>query len=531
MTGTIPDGPTTCTTRTAGLLLAVVLAVQLASYLPRLSDTFQFNRFNRDDTESYVALGRSLAQGRGYTRSLDPDHHVPHKLFPPGVPLMVAGAAVVSDSLMGPQLLMVGLALANTMLFWRLARRYLPDTVAITAVFLLACSPIYDRLATVVMTEQPTIFCLLVSILAMLRWTDGGCHLDRWAIIAACALGYGLLVKGLLLPLIPAAWVVALLDRRHVTPRRTRLTCTTLLLALAMIPWGAWQLRCMTVEAPGYDGWTQIHDTLSGGQRDGSILSAGEFANVLWTNVTWFVPTRILDAFAGVGWFLNEHAGLSLPAWLAAVILVAATAALLWALWQSSRYRLIGLVLLLTPLMVLIRPSGGSPRFWLAMHPLILIVLMGAGRAAWRRWFGSTRWVGSMSTAGLTALCAAAMLILVVDNVRREPQQGKVWDAFVRICQEAGHATEPDAVIVSHNVVAARLISNRPRTPAGGLDAIPDPATMVSPIYCIVPSADAAAITHRTVPVEAMPGRLHPVAANAYYTLYRVESLKAPIRQ
>ena len=176
-------------------LLLVVLLIQVLSYAPRLSNTFQFNRFNHDDTECYVALGWSVAEGRGYTRSLDPTYYVPHKLWPPGLPLMVAACAVLSRSLVLPQILMMLFALANSVLLWALARRYLPTTATFLVLLMVVCSPMYDRLATVIMTEQPTLLFILLVLWAFLRWRDSGYASNRFALLTAGGLAYGILVK------------------------------------------------------------------------------------------------------------------------------------------------------------------------------------------------------------------------------------------------------------------------------------------------------------------------------------------------
>src|SRR5579862_7437322 len=111
-------------------LLAALIFVCLLSYCPMISGEFLFNQFNHDDTESYIALGNSLANGRGYTRSLDPAHYVPHQHFPPGFPLLLAVCFLLSPSLLLPQLLIIACSLLNPVLFWLLARRWIPDWLA-----------------------------------------------------------------------------------------------------------------------------------------------------------------------------------------------------------------------------------------------------------------------------------------------------------------------------------------------------------------------------------------------------------------
>src|SRR6185436_5294179 len=113
-------------TRWESACLVSILLLQAASYAPELSSEFRFIQMTgRDDIEAYVALGHSLANGRGYTRSLDEQHFVPHKHWPPGFPLLLAAGFLFGDSLLIPQLLVAGTALANSVLLWLLARRLL----------------------------------------------------------------------------------------------------------------------------------------------------------------------------------------------------------------------------------------------------------------------------------------------------------------------------------------------------------------------------------------------------------------------
>lgn len=130
------------------LLVAVLMLMCLFSYSRMISGDFLFNQFNHDDTESYVALGHSLANGRGYTRSLDPAQHTPHQHFPPGFPILLAAGFAVSSSVLAPQLVVILSALVNPLLFWFLARRWLTDWLALAATALSALAnlrPVGDR--------------------------------------------------------------------------------------------------------------------------------------------------------------------------------------------------------------------------------------------------------------------------------------------------------------------------------------------------------------------------------------------------
>jgi len=513
-------------------LLLITLLIQVLSYAPRLSNTFQFNRFNHDDTECYIALGRSIAEGRGYTRSLDPSYYIPHRLWPPGLPLMVAACALLSRSLMLPQLLMVLFALANSVLLWALARRHLPPGAAFVVLLMVVCSPVYDRLATVIMTEQPTLFFVLLTLWAFHRWSDGGYTLNRFAALVAGGLAYGIIVKGLLLLLVPALWMYALLERASRTGRVVRLRRVTLVLAVALVPWLGWGVRGMITPAAGHDGLTHIQCILSGGKVDGPDLSPTELMAVVWGNVKWFLPSRIVDSLAGAAWFLREHLGLTVPAWAGVLAMLMLALAGVWAIRHFRRHGLLVLTLGLVAALLLIYPGGGSARYWTALHPLMALLVVGFAHTLWSRPRLDRRWA-VLAGGGAIGLVVATMLaILILDNVWREPQGGTTWARFVQICQQARTCTPADAVICSHNHVAARIISERPAWPSDADFAVVQAnAPAARPVFLVVPSPRTVARTGRQIgpvegtsvaDVEALPlGRLI-VAANDFYMLVQL---------
>ena len=513
-------------------LLLVTLLIQVLSYAPRLSNTFQFNRFNHDDTECYVALGWSVAEGRGYTRSLDPTYYVPHKLWPPGLPLMVAACALLSRSLVLPQILMMLFALANSVLLWALARRYLPPAATFVVLLMVVCSPMYDRLATVIMTEQPTLFFILLVLWAFQRWRDSGYTPNGFAALVAGGLAYGILVKGLLLPLVPALWMYALLARDTQMTRSLRLRRVTLLLAVALIPWLAWGVRGMVTPAAGHDGLTHIQCIFSGGRADGPNLSLAELTAGVWGNVKWFLPSRIVDSFAGAAWFLREHLGLTVPVWVGLAVILLLALIGVWAIRHFQQYGLLVLTLGWVAVLLLIYPGGGSARYWTALHPLMAIVVVSFAHTLWSRLRLGRRWPALAGYGTIGLIVTAMLAILALDNLWREPQGGRAWQAFVQICRQAGQTTPPDAVMCSHNHVAARIISQRPSWPSDNdFNAVRAGSPAARPLFLVVPTAQAVAHTGRQIgpiegtsveDVERLPFGRHRVDRNDFYTLVQL---------
>jgi hypothetical protein len=506
--------------RFAILLLIAIGVGQALSYLPELSGDFRFNRLTgRDDLEMYLALGHSLAHGRGYTRSFDREHYIAHIHWPPGFPLLLAGTFCCTDSLWAAHALVMFFALANTLLLWLIARRYLGELLALFAVVMLVCSPLYDQLATHIMAEQPTTFFLLLALWSLGHWIRGGYRLDRWAVVAACAMGYGLLVKGLVLPVAAGFGLYALLCSGAVSPGRwVRLSRTCLLLLIALTPWIAWTVRSTVVKAPGYDGLSEMQTFLRGENPNGPILPPSAFVNFAWTNLKWYFPNRTLDAFAGTGWFLTEYAHLELPAWLDIILLGLLALSLAIEMRSFRRDGFITVALAMALLLLVPRPWGGAPRYWLNLQPLVLLIILGAIRKVWlsldfrfdlRRW----RWLpGAMGVLG----AGLAFGMLLTDHLHREPQGDKGWNAYVTLCQQARDLMPPEAVVVSHNETAARWITHRFAIPTEqDLDGSHE-----RPLYVICPLPEAS--TERKVSINRFGGRLLEVARNDYYVLYRL---------
>jgi hypothetical protein len=515
------------------VLLAAVLAGQAASYLPRLTNQYQFNQFNRDDTESFLSLGHSLAHGRGYTTSLDPDAYAGHTHFPPGFPLLMAVGFLVGDRLWPTQLPAIAFALGNSILFWSLARRYLPPMPAFLALVLVVCSPVYDQLATVAMSEQATLFFLLLGIWSFLEWSAGGYRLDRRAALVSGAIGYGLLVRGQMLPLLPAMWLHAWFDDRGKAAIEGRMRRVTAALALGTLPWIAWEVRGRFVDARGFEGMRHLDYILRGGAWEGPVAHPLEIAALAYRTLKWFVPVRIVDSVAGLGWSLEQHAGYALPAWVRIAVLAVFGLCTLRCLRVSRQFVLPVLVIFFEAALLLVYFEGGAPRYWLPLNPLMLIVLLGgispstASPAPVR---GRSRLA---PTLGIATACLLAVGGLVLDDLCREPQQGKVWAGFVEICERSRGIAPRDAVVIGHNANAARLISGRHASlGAGDLAALGGGGAPAGrAVYAIVPTARAVAAHGRRSPrlaawepraPGALPGRPVVEAENEYYRLVRL---------
>lgn len=505
----------------SGLWLAVLMAVQLISYSRMLSGTLLFNEFNRDDTETYVSLGHSIANGRGYTDSLDSSEPVPHRRVTPGFPLLLAGAFLPTDSVMPAQIMIILFSLANALLLFWLARQFLPGFASLTCVALTVCSPIYDQFSTVLMTEQPLTFFFLLSALSLYLWTIRGCRLDRWFAMAIFSLGFGMLVKPTIGVLIPAWLLWLCFGAASRSSLQRRLGMASILVTIALTPTIWWSVHLSHVPAQGPLGTTQVEDLLTAGRQGGASLRWVDLARIASNNVMWFVPKRLLDALGGSGWFSEKAFSVILPAWLKLCFVGTAVIGLGWALLN---FRKLGFIALAVSFLCLLLPfhyQGGNPRYWLVVHPLMLIILLAGLSRLFYVVCGPHRGLRILGPALLTSACLGALCILVLDHIWREPQRGQVWRALADMAQQAGTITPENAVIVSHNSNYVRFVSHRfsslKKEDVEALDGRRAPAR---PVYVILPTEQAFAEHHRTV--ETLPG--HPVEAarNQYYTLFRL---------
>ncbi len=521
-------------------LLLLVLVGQAISYSFWINDEYQFNQFNRDDTAFYVSLAHSLAQGRGYTRSLDPNHYIPHAHYAPGLSWPVAICFLIADSMLLPHLLMAATALANTVLLWVIVRRYLSVPLTFLTVVLAVTSPVFDQLATVVMTEQLSIFFLLLSIWGFLRWGEGGYRLDRWFLLTAVALGYGLLVRGLLFPLLPSFGLYAWFDRQSSTPMRARFAKATLLLLLALIPFFGWGIRNRDVPATGFEGRSHLDEMRTGGIVGGPEYGPSDYAALAWQNFRYHFSTRMLDAVSGIGWVLDTHFDTQLNRTGSLVVVGIVAASFLVLLVSGYRYWLLLSIVGFSLALLLIWPWGGAQRYWVQFNPILLLILVLAASLACARLLPERLQTRTVQWATVTLLALAGTGVLVYDHLQREPQYGHAWQALAEMAKEAGEKVPPEAYLISQSWMPVGFI-------AGVYHGQPDdrvyatlrgePIDEPVEVYVIVQSPEAIEETQRKGPKLAAlhgPGRGHlpgvpqKLAENEYYTLYRLLPENAP---
>lgn len=334
-----------------------------------------FTRFNCHDSESYLSLAHSLTHGRGYTRSLPPESYVAHEMWPPGTPLLLT-PAVASDELplswKRVKRTTATLGLLGLLPIWLYARRLGTPSTADLATLATALNPFYWHFSHQAMAELP----LFLVLVAGLWWIDRVWSRDRVGSLASgvagLVCGLGMLVKGHVvgLALAPLAYLGG---GRTVQPRRRRLAMWLVFCAAFALPFGAWVLRNQGIEAPGPDGYSQLQqlrladpmDPLS--EQRTAADSVGSMLTHLRRYAIYHLPAQIVPglwpeevfAWRGSGW-------LALPLTL---LLVAA------AYTRASPVRAAFLVIGFLGALNLIYGYGGSPRFWVPISLLLVVLL------------------------------------------------------------------------------------------------------------------------------------------------------------
>ena len=512
-------------------ILAGILLVQALLYVPCITGEYRFNVFNRDDTASYLALGDSLAHGRGYSRSFDPENPQPHRLWPPTFPALIAATLHIHESLWGIHIIVAACAMVTTCLYWRLASKFLPGPAVAVTTLLLVCSPIFDRLALVAMTEHLVGACLLAILLLVLAWRDRS-YKFTWHVAAIVLLiGAGTLLKGIFLMFVPAVWFTVLMDRAAGGRIVARMSRVTVVMAVSLIPWLLWLVRNHLTVADGYDGMTAVDMMLRNNNPDNDPVGVVGLMGFAIDNLKWFMGARILDTYAGLGWWLDHNVGWSMPGIVSVALVGAVLIVALWVLVRRPEVRVVSLALLFVPLPFVVKGAGGgSPRYWMAVHPMMLL-LIGVAVAAIVTRLRSRPLSKVVVTIVTAAALVPAVTLLAHDRIVRQPQAGAVWQTYCKMAATVGRQTESDALIIAHNPLTFRWISGRHANPNNDdNDALRGEKPLTRPIYVLVvrPKAieDGGRKHHRedttTLGPNDVPGVPQTVALNDYYRFVRM---------
>jgi 4-amino-4-deoxy-L-arabinose transferase-like glycosyltransferase len=132
-----------------------------------------------------------------------------------------------------------GLAIA--VLLYAFARRQFDPVTAALSVIVVATSPMVFAYSRIVIVDSALAVCTVAAILAAFRAEDGELPDRRWHAVGAAAMGLGLLVKGPVGALVPAAVLIVFfwVDGRPRALRRVFAPVNLLIVAGLFVPWFA----------------------------------------------------------------------------------------------------------------------------------------------------------------------------------------------------------------------------------------------------------------------------------------------------
>ncbi len=436
---------------------AIALLALAALYYSIPNARLDFTRFNCHDSESYLALSHSLTHGRGYTRSLPPSDYVAHEMWPPGMPLLLAPATAGAELPLDwkrAKRVTATLGLIGLIPVWLWARRLADTSTADIATLVLALNPFYWHFSHQAMAEVPLFLWLVGGLWLIDRtWSRDRVPLGRAAWVGL-ACGLGMLIKGHVagLALAPLAY----LGSQEGSARRRLAPWLVFSVALA-IPFTGWLARNQTVDAPGPDGYSQLQQLRMADPMDptsevrGATGSLASMISNLRTYTIYHLPSQVVPAlwppeifaWRGSGW----------PALALALLLIGA------AYQPRPGVRAALLVGAALAALNLVYGYGGSPRFWLPVSFLLLVlVTIRFGRSFER-----------LEPVRRRLLAAAAGLALLVNlgayiaaHERAPYNRQGPWAELARLFERVGDGGLQSAGVLTPNPHAFQLTTGLP---------------------------------------------------------------------
>ena len=347
-------------------------------YLTMLNARPDFTRFNCHDSESYLALAHSLVHGCGYTRSMLEDMYIPHKIWPPALPIMMMPAIALSGTKINwhaAKATMAIVGLIGIIAAWFLVRRVTGRPVlADLAALLIALSPFYWDFSHQVMAEVPTIVWVFIALslcdLTFAHRKPG--YTVSFLVGVMC--GLGLLIKGNLLGLglAPFAHFFGLRPMRG--ELRNKLVVGLLFMLGFACPFSAWALRNQTVPATGFDGVNQVRMILQKSVMNPELKSVPEIIQQSYLNLRSYGIYRLPEQIIPGLWFDAAFA------WPSSGLLASGLICLIPLLLIPWKWRAhyLGLDFVILPMLALYLPysEGGAARYWMPVSVTCTVLLV-----------------------------------------------------------------------------------------------------------------------------------------------------------
>ena len=418
-----------------------------------------FTRFNCHDSESYLALSYGLVHGLGYTRSMSPDHYVPHTTWPPGVPIMMMPAIALSGnkiSWLAVKCTMVFTGCLGIALVWMLARRFTHNSLGADLVALgVALNPLYWDFSHQAMAELPLTVWIIGSLLLIdMVWVQR--TVKSWeAFLTGVVCGAGSLIKGHALFLIFAPLAYLIENRRLSLSRFSQLKVWVIFCLGFVLLFLGWSVRnsMLDTRGVGFDAINQVRMIRAKNVLDpeSELLTLRESLQVVLKNsrsVIKVLPKQIVPGLWPVRlWDWVGSGYLALPISVLLVVLCIA---------DRKGQNSIRLVILAITSLNMIYPFGGAARFWVPVSILMTILIL---IYLWQFLSRNSLFMQQVSVA-LIGLILSFNLTIYVINHESKPYQSKgSWAELAELFTEASQKELNTIGVLTPNPHAFRLIT------------------------------------------------------------------------
>ena len=440
------------------IALGLVAVVYFACPNARLD----FTPFNSHDSESYIALSRSLVEGRGYTRSLDAGVYVPHTAWPPGLPILLAPgvwAAGMPADLLPIKLTVIALGVAGLWLAAAYARRVARSDLAGALVLIgLGLNPFYWHFSRIAMTEVPAFAWTALALWCIdVAWSERRPGLGVALALGALA-GFGMLIRATVIG-------VALVPLLYVIRRRP----DGVSLRTALLPYGAfligflcwyaiWSVRNggLDTTGVGFDAVDQLRMLFVRDPTDphSPMRALSEIAidakhTLLW-NVIYNIPQQTIP----IAWIAELWARLGrleAPLGIALTLLVCGVA-------FTARASLPILTVIAPPAaLYLLLITGGGSRYWTYVSfGIVLALAIRLGPVLERR----TRRLRIVLVTAIATTSLLGFALYVLDH-EREPYGDPDAQALARLFDEIARERRALPAVLSPHPEALHILTGQ----------------------------------------------------------------------
>lgn len=316
------------------------------------------------DNASYYILGKSLATGQGYS-NIHLSQGGSAKHFPPGYPVIIAGAILLGfDEVTSIKLLNYVLLAGALFFIYLVARQVLQRPIwALTVTLVCVFNPIMLQYSSMMMSEIPFLFFSILTLWLFLKSErlQSKSLKDPWFWTFAVVLVFSFYIRSIAIAVLAGACLVYLRQKNF-----AKLIALALTFVALVAPW---MLRNSNLEGSSYISQLLMKNPLA--PADG-MMEFGDWPLRIWNNVERYLSKEIFASISGVD--ESYYADATPVDWLIGVVLLGIA---LFGLFKLKNGRSIILPYFFCTLgILLLWPDVWfGPRFLLPLVPILVIGL------------------------------------------------------------------------------------------------------------------------------------------------------------